>query len=179
MIRGTKGKIMDNFHFIEIKPTIDRAHTASIKEAILKRAKEKSNALAEEKSENYVAQVQEDVMNIAKDSIKSSPINPFNQFKDSINSSANKIRNEISQSIKEVETKSSDIVKEEPVREIKRNIESASNSTFVNSVKEETMNAARNQFRQGTNLNTILNFLNTQAAIKMAEKAHSKINFVS
>jgi hypothetical protein len=39
------------------------------------------------------------------------------------------------------------------------------------------MTAARNQFRQQTNLMATLNFLNTQAAIQMAKNAHSKINF--
>lgn len=167
---------MNNFHFVDIKPTIDRKETTSIKDAIFKRAREKAQAMTEEKSENYTAQVQNDVMEIARESLKPSPMNPFNQFMDNIgvqngqpaaSETANKtaeIKNEI-EKIEEVYT-----------REVKRNIESVSNQAFANSVKDETMTAARNQFR--TNLNTTLNFLNTQAAIKAAENAHSKINYI-
>lgn len=168
---------MDNFHFIDVKPTIDRKETASIKDAIFKRAREKANTLAEEKSEGYTAQVQSDVMEIAHDSISVSSMNPFNQFMENVG---------IQQSTKIVEKQTQpaaeQTVKNEnttPIREVKRNIESANNNTFVKSVKNETMTAARNQFRQGTNLNAMLNFLNTQAAIKMAESAHSKINYIS
>ena len=165
-----KTKEMDNFHFIDVKPTIERKETASIKDAIFKRAKEKAQSLAEEKSENYTSQVQDDVMNIARESISASPMNPFNQFMENVGvQKAPKIVEKT-----KVETPKVD---EKPVRELKRNIESADNNTFVKSVKEETMTAARNQFRQGTNLNAILNFLNTQAAIKMAKDAHSKINY--
>ena len=42
MVRGNIRK-MDNFHFIDVKSSIDRAETASIKEAIFRRAREKSN----------------------------------------------------------------------------------------------------------------------------------------
>ena len=162
---------MDNFHFIDLKPAIDRRETASIKDAIFKRAREKSNQLAEEKSENYTAQIQSDVMDIARESLRPSPQNPFSQFMDNIG-----IQNT---AIKEEKVSDKDLSKKENVRTVKRNIESASESALVNSVKDETMTEARNQFRQGTNLMATLNFLNTQAAIKMARDAHSKIKFVS
>lgn len=160
---------MDHFHFINVKPSIERKDSASIKDAIFRRAKEKANSLAEEKSENYSSQVQNDVMELARESIKSSDKNPFNQFIDSVgvkktDSPENKLQNEEIAKLEETYTK-----------EIKRNIEKVSNKVYENSVKEETMREARNQFRQGTNLMATLNFLNTQAAIKMAKNAHSKI----
>jgi len=158
---------MDNFHFLDVKSSIDRKETASIKDAIFRRAREKASSLAEEKSENYTSQVQDDVMNIARESLQASPMNPFNQFMENVG---------VQKAPKIVEQVKPQEKKEEPVKELKRNIESVSDSAFVKSVKDETMTAARNQFRQGTNLNSILNFLNTQAAIKMAENAHSKIN---
>ena len=46
---------MDNFHFIDIKPTIDRTEAASIKDAIFRRAREKAQQLTEEKSDNYTS----------------------------------------------------------------------------------------------------------------------------
>jgi len=169
---------MNNFHFIDVKPTIDRAEAASIKEAIFKRAREKSGALAEEKSENYTSQMQNDVMEIARESIQDSPMNPFNQFIESVG--VNKTaQTETAAAQSENKTADTEEIKEVYTRELKRNIESVSNRTYTNSVKDETMTAARNQFRQGTNLMATLNFLNTQAAIKMAENAHSKINYMS
>ena len=160
---------MDNFHFIDVKPAIDRKETASIRDAIFKRAKEKAEALTEEKSEKYTSQVQSDVMDIARESIQASPMNPFNQFLDNIKQQNNIIVEE--KPVQKETPKFGKLYK----KELKRNIESASNETFENSVKNETMTEARNQFRQGTNLMATLNFLNTQAAIKMAENAHSKI----
>lgn len=164
---------MDNFHFVDIKPTIDRKETASIKDAIFRRAREKAEALTEEKSENYTSQVQKDVMDIARETIKPSPMNPFNQFMDNlgIQNGQPTVSETNQQPVTDTEK-----LKETYTKELKRNIESVSHQAFANSVKEETMTEARNQFR--SNLNATLSFLNTQAAIKAAENAHSKINFM-
>lgn len=164
---------MDNFHFVDIKPTIDRKETASIKDAIFRRAREKAEALTEEKSENYTSQVQKDVMDIARETIKPSPMNPFNQFMDNlgIQNGQPTVSETSQQPVTDTEK-----LKETYTKELKRNIESVSHQAFANSVKEETMTEARNQFR--SNLNATLSFLNTQAAIKAAENAHSKINFM-
>lgn len=173
---------MDNFHFIDVKPTIDRQQTASIRDAIFRRAKEKAEALTEEKSENYTTQVQNDVMEIARESIQASPMNPFSQFMENVG-----LQNKITEAVDKVQEQQPKVeaqkidqpkLEEIYTREIKHNIESASNSAFIKSVQEETMKSARNQFRNETNLTATLKFLNTQAAIKMAEGAHSKINFV-
>lgn len=168
---------MNNFHFIDVKPSIDRSEVASIKDTIFQRAREKSNNLASEKSENYTAQVQNDVMEIASSGLRESSMNPFNQFMENMGLNNSAQTSEVKDVVPAKETETPDITKIY-TREVKRNIESASNSTYTNSVKEETMTAARNQFRQGTNLMATLNFLNTQAAIRMAENAHSKINYM-
>ncbi len=165
---------MDNFHFVDIKPAIDRKETASIKDAIFKRAREKAEALTEEKAENYTSQVQKDVMEIARETIKPSPMNPFNQFMDNLGiQNGQPVASENTQPQQVTDTEK---LKETYTRELKRNIESVSSQAFENSVKEETMAEARNQFR--SNLNATLSFLNTQAAIRAAENAHSKINFM-
>lgn len=170
---------MDNFHFVDIKPTIDRKETASIKDAIFKRAREKAQALTEEKAENYESEVQNDVMDIARETLQPSPMNPFNQFMENLG-----IQNgqkEISKSIGEIETPKPKPANENPkleeiyTNEIKHNIESISDKAFANAVQKETMEEARRQFR--TNLNETLSFLNAQAAIRAAEYANSKINF--
>ena len=42
-------------------------------------------------------------------------------------------------------------------------------------MRDETMAVARNQYGRRGNLMETLNFLNTQAAIRMVNKTHSKI----
>ena len=163
---------MNNFHFIDVKPSIDRSEVASIKDAIFKRAREKSNALANEKSESYTSQMQNDVMEIARIDFQETAMNPFNQFKESLG-----LNQPAPEPIAQQPTTNEPKLEEIFTKELKRNIESVSNQTFTQSVKDETMTAARNQFRQQTNLMATLNFLNTQAAIQMAKNAHSKINF--
>lgn len=171
---------MNHLHFIDVKPSIDKKETASIKDAIFKRAKQKAQALADEKQENYSADVKNDVMDIARTSLADSPMNPFNQFMENINSQRNVVvesskSNEVNKNVQQTSNKSE--TADDYTREVKHNIESVSNNNFVNSVKNETMQEARKQFR--TNLNAMLNFLNTQAAIKSAKDAHSKINYLS
>ena len=164
---------MDNFYFVNVKPAIDRAETASVKDAIFKRAREKAQTITEEKSENYTAQVQNDIMEIARENVKSSPMNPFNQFMDNLGI-ANGQSEKVVDPLDKIQPKS-ELPKLEEIytKELKRNIESVSDKTFAKSVKEETMSAARQQFR--TTLNTTLNFLNTQAAIRLVKTTHSKI----
>ena len=63
----------------------------------------------------------------------------------------------------------------ENIPQLKHNIQSVDNSTYTNSMRDETMAAARNQYGRRGNLMETLNFLNTQAAIRMVNKTHSKI----
>lgn len=169
---------MDNFYFVNVKPAIDRKETATIKDAIFKRAKEKAESLTEEKSENYTSQIQQDVMEVARETLKPSSLNPFNQFKE--NTKIQTDEQEVVDAIDKVKPQSElEIPREEKIytNELKHNIESVSDKAYSNTMKEEAMSAARTQFRN--NLNTTLNFLNTQAAIQMAKNARSKIRFVS
>ena len=165
---------MDHLHFVDIKTSIDRKETASIKEAIFKRAREKAQALSEEKQEKYTSQVQKDIMEIARGSITASPMNPFNQFMNNVGTGVNEVKKAETPKQEELKDNFPDL-NEVFSKEVKHNIESVKNENFANTVKEETMAAARDQFR--TNLNATLNFLNSKAAIKAAEYAHSKINY--
>ena len=159
---------MDRLYFVDVKPSIDRKETTSIKDAIFRRAREKAQELADEKNGNYTSDVKNDVMDIARETISASPMNPFNQFMESLAS-----QNSESEEVVQESDNFPDLT-ETFNREVKHNIESASNDAFVKSIKDETMLEARRQFR--TNLNITLNFLNTQAAIRAAESTHSKIN---
>ena len=62
------------------------------------------------------------------------------------------------------------------IPQLKHNIQSVDNSRYTNSMRDETMTAARNQYGgRRANLMATLNFLNTQAAIRMVNNTHSKI----
>lgn len=168
---------MNNFHFVDVKPSIERKDVSLIKEAIFKRARDKAEQLNEEKNEHYTSDVKNDIMEIASADFRSTEFNPFNKFKESMG---------LNNQEQVVEHEPKQVVQQEPVatkktfeiKPLKHNIESVSNSNYSDSVKDETMTAARNQFRQNMNLTTSLNFLNAQAAIQMAKYAHSKINYM-
>ena len=167
--------VTSNFHFIDIKPTIDKSQVNSIKEAIFARAREKANALAEEKNESYTTQAQNDVMNTARESLNIPEVNPFNQFIKSINNGVSTNNNNPVTAENKAEVAPAE-KNEPPQREVKHNIESVNNSNYTNSVRNETMSAARSQFSQGRSLADTLNFLNTQAAISMAKSVQQKRN---
>ena len=168
--------IMDNFHFVKLKPSIERSEVNSIRDTIFQRAREKAQKMNEEQNAQYSANVKNDIMEIASNDFRSTEFNPFNKFKESLG--LNKSETEPQQTIEEPEVQPT-TKKTYEIKPLKRNIESVSDNTYANSVKDETMSVARNQFRQQQNLTTSLNFLNAQAAIQMAKYAHSKINYLS
>ena len=130
---------------------------------IFNKAREKSSSLAQEKEENMTASLQNDVMNQARASIAGSRIKPFGNLTQSTSKS----------STSEIINPQVDITQEIP--KLKHNVSSADNSVYTASMRDETMNAARNQFSRRTSLTESLKFLNTQAAIRMVNKTHSKI----
>lgn len=167
---------MDNFHFVNVKPSIERKEVSLIKEAIFKRAREKAEQMNDEKNEHYTSDVKNDIMEIASSDFRSSEFNPFNKFKESMGLNAPAPKHEPEPAVEQEPV--STAKKTFEIKPLKHNIESVSNGNYTESVKDETMTAARNQFRQDRNLTTSLNFLNAQAAIQMAKYAHSKINYM-
>lgn len=156
---------MNNYGFTGARPSIDMSEVASVKEMIFNRAKEKSSALATEREEGMTQAVQNDVMTSARESIGNSRIKPFG---------------DLTQNIKTEATQQTSAPQETTVQEnipqLKHNIQSVDNSRYTNSMRDETMTAARNQYSgRRANLMATLNFLNTQAAIRMVNNTHSKI----
>ena len=156
---------MNNYGLTGARPSIDMSEVASVKEMIFNRAKEKSSSLATEREEGMAHAVQNDVMTSARESIGNSRIKPFG---------------DLTQNIKTESTQQTSAPQEtttqQNIPQLKHNIQSVDNSRYTNSMRDETMTAARNQYggRRG-NLMETLNFLNTQAAIRMVNKTHSKI----
>ncbi len=156
---------MNNYGLTGARPSIDMSEVASVKEMIFNRAKEKSSALATEREEGMAQAIQNDVMTSARESIGNSRIKPFG---------------DLTQNIKTESTQQTSAPQEtttqQNIPQLKHNIQSVDNSRYTNSMRDETMTAARNQYGgRRTNLMATLNFLNTQAAIRMVNNTHSKI----
>lgn len=188
---GSQRIYMDNFHFVKVKPSIERKDVSLIKEAIFKRAREKAEQMNDEKNNQYTSDAKNDVMEIASADFRSTEFNPFNKFKESmgLNKPNTTVRTQSTEDVQEpkvAQTKNVNVSSTAStsnntfeIKPLKHNIERVNNSNFAEAVKDETMTVARNQFRQDRNLTTSLNFLNAQAAIQMAKYAHSKINYLS
>ena len=154
---------MNNYGFSGVRPGIEISEVSAVKDMIFNKAREKSSSLAQEKEENMTASLQNDVMNQARASISGSRIKPFGNLTQSTSKSPTP----------EIINPQVDIMQEAP--KLKHNVSSADNSVYTASMHDETMNAARNQFSRRTSLTESLKFLNTQAAIRMVNKTHSKI----
>lgn len=165
---------MDNFHFVQVKPKIEQKEVSLIKEAIFKRAREKAQEMNAEQNAQYTSDVKNDIMEIASADFRSNEFNPFNKFKESMGLNTQKAEPVAETKIEPVQEELSPRFKP-----LKHNVQSVNNANYSNSVKDETMTVARNQFRHNIDLTTSLNFLNAQAAIQMAKYAHSKINYLS
>lgn len=188
---GSQRIYMDNFHFVKVKPSIERKDVSLIKEAIFKRAREKAEQMNDEKNNQYTSDAKNDVMEIASADFRSTEFNPFNKFKESmgLNKPNTTVKTQSTEDVQEpkvAQTKNVNVSSTAStsnntfeIKPLKHNIERVNNSNFAEAVKDETMTVARNQFRQDRNLTTSLNFLNAQAAIQMAKYAHSKINYLS
>ncbi len=151
---------MNNYNIAGSTPNIDYGDVKSVKELIFNKAREKSTSLAKASEDQMTSSIQNDVMNQARDSIASSNIKPFGML---IKSSSESVLQDEKSNISD------------SVPELKHKIQSVDNSVYTASMRDETMNAARNQFSKKPTLMETLHFLNTQAAIKMVSKTHSKI----
>ena len=156
---------MNNYGLTGARPSIDMSEVASVKEMIFNRAKEKSSALATEREEGMAQAIQNDVMTSARESIGNSRIKPFGDL--TLN-----IKTESTQQTSAPQ----ETTTQQNIPQLKHNIQSVDNSRYTNSMRDETMTAARNQYGgRRANLMATLNFLNTQAAIRMVNNTHSKI----
>lgn len=174
---------MDNFHFVNVKPSIDRSEVSFLKETIFQRAREKAEKMNAAQNEQYTSEVKNDIMEIVSADFRSTEFNPFNQFKESLGLNKTESKPESKPEPKKETPVAISETQEVPpkaeIKPLKHNIQSVNSSTYSESVKDETMEIARNQFRQQQNLTMSLKFLNAQAAIQMANYAHSKINYLS
>lgn len=156
---------MNNYGFTNARPGIDMSEVASVKDMIFNKAREKSASLASEREESMTQSVQNDVMQNARSSVMNNRMKPFGNLTKNTNSF-------------ETELKQPEPVQEnipDKIPQLKHNVQSVDNSVYTASMRDEAMNEARKQYSRKPTLMETLNFLNTQAAIRMVNKTHSKI----
>lgn len=152
---------MNNYNLTGSSPSIDYGDVKTVKEMIFNKAREKSLSLVKDSEENMTSSIQNDVMDHARSSISQSRMKSFGML--------TKTQSQTDAPLQEAISETND------VPQLKHNIQSVDNSVYTASMRNETMNVARNQFSRKPTLMETLNFLNTQAAIKMVSKTHSKI----
>ena len=156
---------MNNYGFANARAGIDMADVASVKELIFNKAREKAASMAAEREENVTQSVQNDVMQDARTSVMNNRMKPFGNL--------TKNTNYFESELKQPEPVQENIPDKIP--QLKHKIESVDNSVYTASMRDEAMNEARKQYSRKPTLMETLNFLNTQAAIRMVNKTHSKI----
>ena len=150
---------MNNYNITGSSPSIDYGDVKNVKEMIFNKAREKSLSLVKDSEEQMTSSIQNDVMDNARNSISSSRMKPFGLL----------TKTQLETPLQEEVSKTNDLP------QLKHNVQSVDNSVYTASMRNETMDVARNQFSRKPTLMETLNFLNTQAAIKMVSKTHSKI----
>ena len=156
---------MNNYGFANARAGIDMSEVASVKELIFNKAREKAASMAAEREENVTQSVQNDVMQDARTSVMNNRMKPFGNL--------TKNTNYFESELKQPEPVQENIPDKIP--QLKHKIESVDNSVYTASMRDEAMNEARRQYSRKPTLMETLNFLNTQAAIRMVNKTHSKI----
>lgn len=153
--------IMNSFNLTGARGGIDMSEISSVKEMILNKAREKSAVISSDKEDS----VKNDVMQEARASLSGARNKPFGLL--------TKITAEPEKTEPIIPSEPEQIHEEIP--QLKHNVQSADNSVYTASMRNEVMNAARGQYKKRTSLTESLNFLNTQAAIRLVNKTHSKI----
>lgn len=143
---------------------VSKAEIEALKDVIFKRARERAAALNQTVQENYTSTVQNDVMDLARNSFKSNN-NPF--YKKEIEKKEDIIETESSAKDKII-TESKQ--KAEELKEmIRRRNEAAKTEYFVQAIEENMANASVDYNKKHTFIGA-LDFLNSQASIALINK---------
>ncbi len=143
--------------------TVTSQEADALKEMIFKRARERAQAFSDDVQSNYVSAVQNDIMDLARDSFVSTSKNPFVETKEDVEA---KIQTEI---IDKQETQEIGFAKRH-VDEIKKQIyakNKITNTTITNNEVESAMEEARASLGQKSGFIGALDFLNSQASIAL------------
>lgn len=150
---------MNKFGF---NSTVSSQEAEALKEMIFKRARERAQALTDDVQANYTSSVQNDIMDLARDSFVSSK-NPFAQKKEV------ELQKEEEKTLSE--TREIGFAKRQ-VQEIKTQINTGNKmitTNIVNKEVESAMEGARMDFSKRKSFMGALDFLNSQASIALVK----------
>lgn len=144
---------------------VQKSEIDALKEVIFNRVRERAAALNQSVQENYTSTVQNDVMDLARNSFKSNN-NPFMK-KDKVINNTNtiNIENSAKEKIIEESRKRAEEIKEM----IQRRNEAAKTEYFVQAM-EENMANAKIDYNKKHSFIGALDFLNSQASIALVQK---------
>lgn len=161
---------MSSYKFDSI---VSRSEAEALKEMIFKRARERAESLNTEIQSNFVSDIHNDVMDIARDSF-SSTRNPFAP------------KTEV---IAEVEEKPVKAVEKEEIGFPKRQVETikaeieyrnrSAVERIISQTTETNMAEARNDFYNKKSFTGALNFLNAQASMLLVENKGKKFEAIA
>ena len=149
---------MNNYNF---RSTVSSQEAEALKDMIFKRARERAQALTEDVQTSYTNSIQNDVMDLARDSFVSSK-NPFSQIVETAQNNNTKM---------EPEEKEIGFAKRQ-VNDIKAQIEqrtTTSNTELASSQVSSAMYDTRTEFVKKSSFMGALNFLNSQATISLVK----------
>lgn len=144
---------------------VSKTEIEALKEVIFNRVKERAAALNQSVQENFTSTVQNDVMDLARNSFRSKN-NPFMKEEKIID---NKKDIAIEPSAKEKIVQESKQRAEELKEMIRRRNESAKTEYFVQAM-EENMANVKVDYRRNHSFIGALDFLNSQASIALVKK---------
>lgn len=143
---------------------VSKTEIEELKEMIFKRARERAEALNKDVQNSYTSSVQNDIMDLARNSFNSSK-NPF-AIKTEVKESKEQINPNIS--AKEQIVEDARIKAEELKRQIQQHNEAAKTEYFVKAM-EDNMADARMEFNKPSFIGA-LEFLNSQATVALVKK---------
>ena len=154
---------MYNYKFNSI---VSNSEQDALKEMIFKRARERAQAITDEVQSNYTTNIQNDIMELARNSFVSSK-NPFSQLVETK-------KEEIIEEPKETDKTNTQEIgfAKRQINEIKSQINSKNNSTsadIANKEVELAMASARMDFTKKASFMGALEFLNSQASIALVK----------
>ena len=148
------------------KSIVSQSEATALKEMIFQRARERANALTEDVQNSFTTSIQNDVMDLARNSFVANK-NPFSQQE------IVEQKNVEPKAVEPIETKSPEIgFSKRRVEEIKTQIKSRNNdvnATISTKEIESAMNEARVGLDKKTTFMGALDFLNSQASIALVK----------
>ena len=160
---------MNNIQFGTMTSGIDYDAIEATKEAIFKRARAKAEEINKNTQGSFTSDLKNDVMKMARESIKGTPGNPFKET-----DTANSEKNIFKQTNSDITESEKRLITDNNVPAIKK-VGRFDNMPYKLSIQNETMAQARNEVAGYDRLSNLLSALNSKVAFQ--NSAYKPANF--